>query len=154
MAKWAQGKFTVKNTDKYAGLGSPRYRSSWEFAFMKFCDENPSVVKWASESIKIPYRNPFTGKYTVYVPDFFIVYVDKDNQKHALFTHDLLRLADKCNFNIDETHQDRFDQISTFNLNARYDSYKREFYKLCTEEFSFLWKERIETLRLWLIQKF
>ncbi len=83
MAKWAQGKFTVKNTDKYAGLGSPRYRSSWEFAFMKFCDENPSVVKWASESIKIPYKNPFTGKYTVYVPDFFIVYVDKDNQKHA-----------------------------------------------------------------------
>lgn len=83
MAKWAQGKFTVKNTDKYAGLGSPRYRSSWEFAFMRFCDENPSVIKWASESIKIPYRNPFTGKYTVYVPDFFIVYVDKDNQKHA-----------------------------------------------------------------------
>ncbi|WP_026951193.1 HEPN domain-containing protein [Algoriphagus mannitolivorans] len=78
----------------------------------------------------------------------------KDNQKNALFTHDLLRLADKCNFSLDETQKDWLDQISTFNLNARYDSYKREFYKLCTKEFSFLWKERIETLRLWLIQKF
>ncbi|GAB2484591.1 HEPN domain-containing protein [Algoriphagus taiwanensis] len=78
----------------------------------------------------------------------------KDNKKHALFTHDLLRLADRCNFQIDETHKDWLDQVSTFNLNARYDSYKREFYKLCTEEFSFLWKERIEILRLWLIQKF
>lgn len=78
----------------------------------------------------------------------------KDNKKHALFTHDLLRLADRCNFQIDETHKDWLDQVSTFNLNARYDSYKREFYKLCTKEFSFLWKERIEILRLWLIQKF
>jgi len=78
----------------------------------------------------------------------------KDNQKHALFTHDLLRLADGCHFKIDETQKDWLDQISTFNLNARYDSYKREFYKLCTREFSLLWKERIEILRLWLIQKF
>ena len=37
----------------------------------------------ASESIKIPYRHPFTGKYTVYVPDFFIVYTDKNGRKNA-----------------------------------------------------------------------
>lgn len=50
---------------------------------MKMLDENPSVLNWASESVKIPYRDPFTGKNTVYVPDFFVVYVDKNNQKHA-----------------------------------------------------------------------
>ncbi len=38
------------------------------------CDDHPAIAKWASESIKIPYRNPWDGKYTVYVPDFFIVY--------------------------------------------------------------------------------
>jgi hypothetical protein len=83
MAKYAQGKFNVKNSDKYLGNRSPLYRSSWEFAFMKFCDENPNVIKWASESIKIPYRNPFTGKYTVYVPDFFISYADSNGQQRA-----------------------------------------------------------------------
>jgi hypothetical protein len=83
MAKWAQGKYNIKNPDKYIGLRSPTYRSSWEFAFMNFCDTNASVLKWASESIKIPYRNPFTNKYTVYVPDFFIVYIDKDNRQHS-----------------------------------------------------------------------
>lgn len=83
MAKWAQGKFSIKNPDKYVGLKVPTYRSSWEFAFMKFCDENPYVIKWASEAIRIPYRNPFTGKYTVYVPDFFIAYTDKNNKQHA-----------------------------------------------------------------------
>lgn len=82
MAKFAQGKFTLKNPDKYVGTKTPTYRSSWEFAFMRFCDENPSVEKWASEAIRIPYKNPFTGKHTIYVPDFFIAYSDaKGNQK-------------------------------------------------------------------------
>ena len=83
MNKWASGLFKPKNTGKYIGKKTPRYRSSWEFAFMRFCDNNPSVTQWASESIKIPYRHPFTGKYTVYVPDFFIVYQDKQGRKHA-----------------------------------------------------------------------
>ena len=63
------------------GNKTPMYRSSWEFAFMKFLDEHPNVAKWASEAIKIPYRNPFTGKHTIYVPDFFIVYVDKNGKQ-------------------------------------------------------------------------
>jgi hypothetical protein len=77
MAHFAQGKFNLKNPDKYIGNKTPTYRSGWEFAFMKFCDEHPAIAKWASESIKIPYKNPLTGKQTIYVPDFFIVYADK-----------------------------------------------------------------------------
>lgn len=83
MSKYAQGKFTPKNPDKYVGGRNPTYRSSWEFAFMRFCDEHPSVNRWASEAVKIPYRNPFTGKYTIYVPDFFIEYVDKNGKSHV-----------------------------------------------------------------------
>ena len=78
MAKqFAQGKYTLKNPTKYVGRKTPTYRSSWEFAFMKFCDENPSIQAWASEAVKIPYRNPLTGKHTIYVPDFFIQYKTK-----------------------------------------------------------------------------
>ena len=83
MAKYAQGKYTLKNPEKYVGGRNPTYRSSWEFAFMRFCDEHPSVSKWASEAVKIPYRNPFTGKHTIYVPDFFIVYADKRSKQHV-----------------------------------------------------------------------
>ena len=83
LPRFARGKFYPKNADKYVGLKTPTYRSSWEHAFMRLCDEHPNVYKWASESIKIPYRHPFTGKYTVYVPDFFIVYNDKNSKKHA-----------------------------------------------------------------------
>ena len=100
MAKYAQGKYTVKNQEKYLGNRQPTYRSSWEFAFMKFCDEHPSVAKWASEAIKIPYRNPFTGKQTIYVPDFFVVYVDKNGKKRLLLNHylHLKNILDKHQF--------------------------------------------------------
>lgn len=77
---FAKGKFYPKNTQKYIGLSSPTYRSSWELTFMNFCDTNPNILKWASEAIRIPYRNPFNGKQTVYVPDFFIQYIDKNNK--------------------------------------------------------------------------
>jgi len=82
MAKYAQSQYRIKNIEKYIGNKTPFYRSSWEFHFCKFCDENPNILKWASEAIKIPYRNPFTGKYTVYVPDFFISYIDAENRQH------------------------------------------------------------------------
>lgn len=83
MSKWANGLFQMRNPDKYIGKKTPRYRSSWEWAFMRFCDNNPSVTNWASESIQIPYRHPLTGKNTIYVPDFFIVYNSKNKQKIA-----------------------------------------------------------------------
>ena len=83
MGKFAQGKFQLKNPEKYIGLGTPTYRSSWEWAVMNMCDTNPAIQRWASESIKIPYKNPLTGKQSIYVPDFFVNYVDRTGKQHA-----------------------------------------------------------------------
>jgi hypothetical protein len=83
MANYAQGIFEVRNPEKYLGNHKPKYRSGWEFTFMQFCDNNKSVLKWASESIRIPYRHPITGKQTIYVPDFFILYENKYGHKCA-----------------------------------------------------------------------
>lgn len=81
--KFSQGIFKLKNLEKYMGNTLPRYRSSWEYAFMLFCDNNPSIQQWVSEGIKIPYRDPLTGRQTVYIPDFLIHYVDKNLRKHV-----------------------------------------------------------------------
>lgn len=77
MPKFARDKFVMKHPEKYIGNKTPIYRSSWEWHFMRFCDTNPSIHKWASEAISIPYRDPTSGRSTIYVPDFFIQYVDK-----------------------------------------------------------------------------
>ena len=83
MAKFAQGKFQLKNPEKYIGNRTPTYRSSWEWAVMQMFDNNPAIQRWASEAIKVPYRDPLTGKQTIYVPDFFVNYVDKNGKQHA-----------------------------------------------------------------------
>ena len=83
MRNTAKGRYIPKNPEKFVGQHDPVYRSSWEHTFMRFCDNNPSILQWASESIHINYKNPFTNKATIYVPDFFIVYVDKSGAKRA-----------------------------------------------------------------------
>ena len=49
---------------------------------MNMCDTNPAIQKWASEAVTIPYRDPLTNRNTIYLPDFFIQYVDKNNIIH------------------------------------------------------------------------
>jgi len=81
--KFAKDVYKPRNPEKYLGSKLPFYRSSWELTFMQFCDNNPSIQEWASEPMKIPYRDPLTGKSTVYVPDFLISYLDKNMGKHV-----------------------------------------------------------------------
>lgn len=48
--------YVLRNPSKY--IGNPSliiYRSGWELSFCKWCDITPSVVRWSSEPIKIPY---------------------------------------------------------------------------------------------------
>ena len=80
MNKFANGLYTIMNPQKYIGNGRPRYRSGWEHAFMRFCDMNEHIIKWSSESVRIPYFNPVKGQRTTYVPDFLIQYRNKNSQ--------------------------------------------------------------------------
>lgn len=83
MAFYNQGVFQPKNPSKYVGTFPITFRSAWELTFMNTCDQHPNVIQWASESIKIPYQDPMTGKWRQYIPDFLIVYVDKNGKKHG-----------------------------------------------------------------------
>jgi hypothetical protein len=74
MANFRQGFYEVRNSQKYVGNGKPKFRSGWEMTFMMFLDSNDNVISWASEPVRIPYRNPLTGKMTMYVPDFIVTY--------------------------------------------------------------------------------
>jgi HEPN domain-containing protein len=79
------------------------------------------------------------------------VYVKK-YQTHAPFIHNLYRLAELCDLPMTEEQADWLDKVTTFNLNARYDDFKREFYQLCTVDFTKEWIKNIKSLRLWISQ--
>ena len=66
------------------------------------------------------------------------------------FIHDLVRLAEKGNLPVDEDKKDILDTISAFNLRARYDDYKLEFHRKCTQDFTEKWTNHIKELRKWL----
>ena len=77
-----KGKYTVNDVSKY--VGDPTkviYRSLWERRFMVFCDTNDKIVKWASESIVVPYISPVDNKPHRYFVDFIVKYLDKDNKE-------------------------------------------------------------------------
>lgn len=77
----------------------------------------------------------------------------KRHQKHPLFIHDLLRLSQKIELKLTDEQEEWLDEISTFNLNTRYDNYKQEFRNRCTPEYTTFWLNRIETIRIWLINQ-
>lgn len=68
-----KGWFTPKNRSKYKGDSeNVVYRSSWELKVMKWLDENPSVIWWASEELIIKYRSPIDQRIHRYFPDFIV----------------------------------------------------------------------------------
>ena len=68
-----KGWFTPKNRSKYKGDSeNVVYRSSWELRVMKWLDENPSVIWWASEELIIKYKSPIDQKIHRYFPDFIV----------------------------------------------------------------------------------
>lgn len=117
MANFRQGIYTVRNPGKYVGKGTPRYRSGWEMTFMMFLDSNDNIVQWASESITIPYRNPITGKQSMYVPDFFVTYRDRNNTTRA----ELIEIKPKKQSLIESKMSDRDRAIVAVNY-AKWDA--------------------------------
>ncbi|NLO18580.1 MAG: HEPN domain-containing protein [Ignavibacteria bacterium] len=79
------------------------------------------------------------------------IYVKK-HSSNAPFTHNLYRLAELSEIELSDEKADWLDLITSFNIEARYDDYKKEFYSLCNYEFTNKWIKRIEEILLWLKQ--
>jgi len=66
---YKKGIYKPRNRSKYKGGKLPAYRSSWELRFFEWCDYNPNVLEWTSESTAIPYVSPLDGKIHHYLVD-------------------------------------------------------------------------------------
>jgi HEPN domain-containing protein len=68
-------------------------------------------------------------------------------------THDLYKLALRCGLNPSQTRKDALQYVTLFNIEVRYEGYRRDFYKKCTREFAEKNLQRIEELRRWLMEE-
>lgn len=68
----------------------------------------------------------------------------------APFTHDLTKLALQLKLKLTEEQVNNLDDITKFNINARYEDYKREFYRRATKPFAIKWIKIIKDFIIWL----
>jgi len=77
----------------------------------------------------------------------------KNGVTSVIKIHDLNKLAKTAKLEIDDPMKDLFDILTSFNIEARYPDYKKEFYEKCTSEFSSDYITKIKELRLWLLEQ-
>lgn len=64
--------------------------------------------------------------------------------------HDLVKLAILSGLEIDKERRDELEIVTGFNINARYDSYKREFYERATRQYAIRYIRFIKFFIKWL----
>ena len=79
------GLFKPKHPEKY--VGDPNnivYRSSWEVRVMRWLDENPNIITWASEELHIPYKSPIDNRFHRYFPDFIVKMKTREGKQKTM----------------------------------------------------------------------
>lgn len=68
---------------------------------------------------------------------------------HPLPIHQLVKLATQANLSLTPQQEHQLDEITSWNIEARYDSYKRKFYKKATKEFTSHWMDVAKEFFVW-----
>lgn len=71
------------------------------------------------------------------------------------FTHDLLKLADTAQLTLTPNLESNLEEITTYNISARYDDYKRTFYHKVTQSVYYkIWQQNCQEVYLWLKKQY
>lgn len=66
-SRFKQGYFDAYNPKKYIGKRPIIFRSSWELAFMHYCERTEDIIEWGSEITGIPYYDFQGGRHTYFI---------------------------------------------------------------------------------------
>jgi len=81
-----------------------------------------------------------------------LVYV-KTNEP-PLRIHNIEKLAQETRLSVPTEYHLYFDEITSWNMEARYDSIKREFYTKATKQYSQRWMKIAKEIFLWLKKQY
>jgi HEPN domain-containing protein len=123
-------------------------------------DKNKLITYWI-ESSNDDYKTMIdmfqTGNYHwalfmghLVIEKLLKAYFVQEKNEHPPLIHDLRRIGENAGLVFDADNTMIIETISQFNIRARYDDYKRLFYKLCTREYTIDWIEKIQEIRLWI----
>jgi HEPN domain-containing protein len=128
---------------------------------MELEDQIEYWVKSASEDSKAMDRLFENGHFTwalfighIVLEKFLKASVLKTTNNTPPFTHDLVRIAAKADLSLSEEQKNFLDQVTTFNIRARYDDYKREFSSRCTKIYTENMINEIKDFVKWIKKNF
>ena len=75
-------------------------------------------------------------------------------KKFAPPVHDLIYLVKKLDIALDSEKLTQLAEINTFNIRARYEDYKREFFKKATSEYALKWIQISKNLLVFFKNKY
>lgn len=78
------------------------------------------------------------------------VFVMVNENKMPPKTHNLVKLSEMTNLNLEEEKRLFLDEVNDFNIEVRYPEYKNEFYKTCTREYAEEYLTKIQEMSAWL----
>lgn len=80
------------------------------------------------------------------------IYVKKQDETPP-FSHNLVYLCEKAGLELQQKNLELLEEISDYNLEARYPDDKFSFFKRCTKRFTSNKLKQIEEIREWLLQE-
>ena len=81
-------------------------------------------------------------------------FIVKHTKKSAPLEHNLVRLAKVAGFVLSDEQKDLLAEITTFNIKARYDDYKTNFYKKATRIYAQKYITETKNLISWLKENY
>lgn len=76
--------------------------------------------------------------------------VVKKKSENPLPTHDLVKLASEAGLELTEEQKQDFKEITSYNIEARYDDIKLSFYRKATRKYAEKWAKKCKEYYLWL----
>lgn len=80
-------------------------------------------------------------------------YYVKTTGKQSPYTHNLSYIAQESKLKLDKKQIVLLEDVTVFNIEARYPKRKFEFYKLCTKEYTEGYLSKIKEFYKWILKK-
>lgn len=149
-----QGWYTVFNTDKIIvpldeTMGSYKnghflYKSSLELNVLRFCDANPSIIKFSLEPFAIKYIKPTDHKLHRYYIDFFIQFSTGDRFLVEVKPYSQISSPKKPKTKTEKSQRNYQIALRTYAINTAKWNAAKEFCRKNDMKFIFLTEKELK----------